>query len=68
MEQNDFDFRDRHIKIVQRKVLPLNHQILCCPVIQHWGSSFPSVSVSSELVISISEAVLLSSTAVFFVL
>ena len=29
MDQNDIDFRDQRIKIVQRKILQLNHQILC---------------------------------------
>ena len=33
MDQNDIDFRDQRIKIVQRKILQLNHQILCWPVL-----------------------------------
>ena len=32
MKQNDFDFRDQQLKVVHKKVLPLNHQILCWPV------------------------------------
>ena len=31
MKQSDFNFRDHHIKIVQEKVLALNHQILYWP-------------------------------------
>ena len=31
-KQNNFDFRGQHIKIVQKKVLQLNQQILFWPV------------------------------------
>ena len=32
VKQNNFDFRGQHIKIVQKKVLQLNQQILFWPV------------------------------------
>ena len=35
-----FYFHDQHIKIVQKKVLPLNYQILRWPVISKWLRSF----------------------------